>query len=688
MEHIWRKFSFVILEILQVWNIRCAVVISLFFQILLIFLAPLRKRHSSYLASTIIWSAYLLADWTAIYAIGSIVNSGRIICPNIELVSNPSDASAALWAPFMLLHLGGPDSITAFSLEDNELWLRHLVRMLAQLSAVCYVYYVARPMATPFWLVILLVCLAGTIKYGERTRSLYLASLGTLKDSIRPEPDSGPINTRLMVMEESRLPAVIVKVNESEGNAENVTVPRQPLQVIQEGYRLYKIFRGLIVDHMFSFHERNESRVFFFGLRPDEAFKIMEVELNFMYSELFTKMATLHRNYYGYLFRFTCTALIVAALPILLFGTPHEKLPSNEIPITCALFVGAIVLDLFALIKILFSDWTIARLEHSKFLKIIHAVHKRMSNQARWSGRVSQHNFIKYSLKKRSQWFESMIDRFGIKSTYDEIKYKYSKHVSIGEDGLKEFIFNGLKEKAQKAQATRAAKEMCDSRGKGAITGHENLESVKNSVIDIEYDESVLLWHIATDLLYFTLKDAPDHDEEATTTAITYNNKLNRRQICKILSDYMLYLIVMRPTMMSAVVDISQIRFQDACAEAMRFFNSRKSISEPREACQELLLLVNTTVKPAEVKGDRSKSLLLDACILAKDLRTIDRDEMWMMMSGVWLELICYGASHCKGHGHAQQLSKGGELITFVWLLMTHFGLGGQFRIEAAPEPN
>ncbi|GKB41545.1 hypothetical protein Tco_0886487 [Tanacetum coccineum] len=35
-------------------------------------------------------------------------------------------------APFLLLHLGGPDSITVFALEDNELSLRHFVEIVFQ----------------------------------------------------------------------------------------------------------------------------------------------------------------------------------------------------------------------------------------------------------------------------------------------------------------------------------------------------------------------------------------------------------------------------------------------------------------------------------------------------------------------------------------------------------------------------
>ena len=66
----------------------------------------------------IIWSAYLLVDTTAIYALGHMsVNSSKWL---------PEHQLMAFWAPFLLLHLGGQDNITAYSIEDNRLWLRHL----------------------------------------------------------------------------------------------------------------------------------------------------------------------------------------------------------------------------------------------------------------------------------------------------------------------------------------------------------------------------------------------------------------------------------------------------------------------------------------------------------------------------------------------------------------------------------
>ncbi|KAF0903517.1 hypothetical protein E2562_027951 [Oryza meyeriana var. granulata] len=57
------------------------------------------------------------------------------------------------------------------------------------------------------------------------------------------------------------------------------------------------------------------------------------------------------------------------------------------------------------------------------------------------------------------------------------------------------------------------------------------------------------------------------------------------------------------------------------CAEARRFFNSAKPWDPDHKDARQMLLSVNTSKKPADVKGDRSKSVLFNACILTKVLR-------------------------------------------------------------------
>ncbi|RYQ92325.1 hypothetical protein Ahy_B09g098528 isoform C [Arachis hypogaea] len=153
----------------------------------------------------------------------------------------------------------------------------------------------------------------------------------------------------------------------------------------------------------------------------------------------------------------------------------------------------------------------------------------------------------------------------------------------------------------------------------------------------------------------------------------------------RLFSNYMMYLLVRRPSMLPN--GIGQIRFDDTCAEAKELLLERKYMKKGKEA-SDMILQVNTEIPPSEVKGDRSKSVLFDACRLAKSLQALEteknwsKEEKWEMISRVWLEMLCHAASHCRGLEHARQLSRGGELLTHVWLLMAHLGITEQFQIS------
>nr|CAD1832896.1 unnamed protein product [Ananas comosus var. bracteatus] len=108
--------------------------------------------------------------------------------------------------------------------------------------------------------------------------------------------------------------------------------------------------------------------------------------------------------------------------------------------------------------------------------------------------------------------------------------------------------------------------------------------------------------------------------------------------------------------------------------------HGRRQLTPEQE--RKRLLQVNTDVPPAVVKGDRSKSVLFDACILAKRLLAMG-ERKWEVMSAVWAEMLAYTACHCQAREHARQLSRGGELATVVWLLMAHVGLGKLYQIQA-----
>jgi hypothetical protein len=142
----------------------------------------------------------------------------------------------------------------------------------------------------------------------------------------------------------------------------------------------------------------------------------------------------------------------------------------------------------------------------------------------------------------------------------------------------------------------------------------------------------------------------------------------------------MLYLLVMLPTMMSAVAGIGQKRFIDTCKDAQNNFFDFLG----RETYQEYKQNFTRSIEELQ-RNPRKPSLLFDASDLAKELGNLEWQKRWGVMSQVWVELLSYAASHCRANTHAAQLSQGGEFFTFVWLLMSHFGIGDQIQILEGP---
>jgi hypothetical protein len=126
-------------DAVQWWEgsqLRILVLASLFVQYFLLVTATMRKYRVWPWVKLFTWLAYLASDALAIYALATLFNRHR----KQEWVStHRKDAMLeALWAPILLMHLGGQDSITAYNIEDNELWSRHFLTAVSQVSTKHY----------------------------------------------------------------------------------------------------------------------------------------------------------------------------------------------------------------------------------------------------------------------------------------------------------------------------------------------------------------------------------------------------------------------------------------------------------------------------------------------------------------------------------------------------------------------
>ncbi|KAM4099849.1 hypothetical protein ACB094_05G023200 [Castanea mollissima] len=405
---------------------------------------------------------------------------------------------------------------------------------------------------------------------------------------------------------------------------------------LQDAYNFFKTFKQLFADLILSIQNKVNSQSFFQSVSCDPAFKVIEVELGFMYDVFYTKAFKVY-SLPGCVFRlisFSCTVSV-----LFLFSIPEKHAHSRaNVIITYVLLGGATILEIYAVLLLLTSDWTKLWLSKHKNA-VVDLLHGGITffdsiplfGIKNWSNTLGQYNLIEFCLKLRPP------------------KCSFLR---------KELIFLRIVEKSRNARNDlKTCKDLCASWGDRVFNdprclneiSKENLEKLKES-IEVEIDQSILLWHFATNLCY-------NYDQSTTQNPDSSPNC----EASKLLSDYM---------------------FQDTCAEAIEFFEERNSISDVKQACMTLRQ-VNTEIPPSEVKGDRSKSVLFDGCRLAKSSQILGNIERkWELISHVWVEILCYSASKCRWSHHAQQLTRGGELLTHVWLLMARLGITEQFQIS------
>ncbi|KAL2898731.1 HAUS augmin-like complex subunit 6, partial [Bienertia sinuspersici] len=652
-------------EVWEAEEIRVLILISLTIQALLTILAPYRKRCSHGCFKLFIWLLYLLADVVAMYTIGLISNNkGHHFVQTMELL--------ALWASFLLLHLGALFYASRDNFRDSTMTKPEPGPNYARLMEE---YYSAK---------------TANIPADFKGKDDVLQNNDT---NFEHNQNDGPPSDR----EGPQLADREDEDGSMHGDHERPDAFKDPKEImVRDAYKYYQMYRPLLAEGFLSLKERKSSRNFFLS-KPDkfDAFRIIEIELNLIYDAFYTKSFLLQTTR-AYL-RALCFISVI--LSLVLFSLNWDlRTQKTDVIITLILFCGAITLDICAGFMFVLSDWWLIIISTkkgtwvSKIMKILPCLRiAKKTDSKRWSNCISKYNLMKYCSRKlpkllRSKWI------YDFKYVRDFlIKLDYVKTEAINKD-LLEFVITEIWKKAEQASDIKDAKEVFSARGNLALEPDYELASTCLTpwTTDVDYDESLMIWHLATDICYWS----SDNDEKSKS-----------RELSKALSDYMLYLVIWQQSLLSSVVGMSETRFQDTCAEAQKFMNNEKisigiikkvkkwfhcTTSGHRDSSIETLksnwykkfservLGVKAVVEPMVAKGDKSKSVLFDACRLAKQLKMFG-DDQWEITSKVWLELLCYAAVRCSPRYHIAQLSKGGELITLVWLFMAHLGLGERF---------
>lgn len=331
-------------------EIRVLVLVSLLLQVILVGLGSRRKLTRRIWLRIIVWAAYMSADWIATVALGNLATLGGY-CGHKSL--EPKDLLQSFWAPFLLLHLGGPDAITAYALEDNELWLRHLLGLIVEVGVAFYVLLrSASGGNATLTFIAIPVFIAGIIKYGERTWVLRSSSAKNFRSSLLSAPDAGPDYVEFVENRDG---------NERDPVALTV-LPHEDVKsndYLHQAEFLFKRFKYLFADLILGYYERTDCYSIISNKSSEEAFKLVEVELSFLYDLPYTKASFVY-SWLGILHRVITFLASVSALVTfsILICFKKNRYPAADITITCILLLGAVVMEVYALVSLVYSDWT------------------------------------------------------------------------------------------------------------------------------------------------------------------------------------------------------------------------------------------------------------------------------------------------------------------------------------------
>jgi hypothetical protein len=238
-----------------------------------------------------------------------------------------------------------------------------------------------------------------------------------------------------------------------------------------------------------------------------------------------------------------------------------------------------------------------------------------LRSNKRWKASTAQ-SVLKDDQESPNKYFSKLFSTGHIQSWED-----------VGDD-LKKFIFKHLLTKSSRCSFQVDPIMILAERGGDALRSYSYycFEELGWSVVEKDFHESFLMWHIAVNTCF------KQNSCDSTNCNISIS-----------LSRYMMYLWEDLPFMLP------------------------KQLGEPK-------------YKQAVSDGDMKEGVgkLIDSLERLETEDGLSVERKWEMISEVLVEMLFYAASQCGWKEHAKALSQGGELITFVAVLMSHLGLHRQ----------
>ncbi|KAF7074344.1 hypothetical protein CFC21_079228 [Triticum aestivum] len=696
------------------WQLRILVLASLLVQWLLFPSAAMRKFAIPSWFRSIIWLAYQGSDALAVYALANLFSRQR----RQDCTSGQGNSILeVVWAPVLLVHLGGQDIISAYNIEDNELWTRHVLVAVSQITVAIYVFCKSWPGGDKRLLqAAIMFFIPGVLKCLEKPVVLKNASINSLVSSSEPPPtetyqftlDDGRISGDINILENYvQVVGKYFRENPDPDKQGNITHPSH-----------------LFVDLASSYGDRFDVLSLFMPLDGEEAYDLLQGGLSNMFNLFYTKetlstpssghMRHPWQLYWGLLLRYTCLYLPWAAIG--LFHNCHREAYNDyDVKVTYALFCCTAVLETYSMgTKMSLTDSFLSKFgDIPAVVRLFPVLTKKRRSQFR----VSQYSLIGFFARKRRHSMKMCI--LSLLQCKDLLDHRWCMKPCYSSVAITKLVLEYAKKGWEdEISDVDSYWKFNDNRGQWTLQGKCEQDLIWS--LRGPFDKTVILWHIATDFCFYTSVDhqcapiqcnegiAPGqgHGCAARCGISPYHERAVR---CREMSSYMMHLLFINPEMllpgtrrnlfMSANAELENILMNDKPSVEAILKGDKPSLQDilrgnksliqflkgkkpsHKEIKRGLVEIIITKMKTREVPSDveenpAEEGFINDAWKISEALSALgDENKMWEVIEGVWVEMLCFSASRCRGYLHAKSLGTGGELLTYVWLLLSHMGM-------------
>ncbi|CAO2189096.1 unnamed protein product [Urochloa humidicola] len=236
----------------------------------------------------------------------------------------------------------------------------------------------------------------------------------------------------------------------------------------------------------------------------------------------------------------------------------------------------------------------------------VHALFSNKYDFFAWIHRVAQYNLIGFFARdKNPTKLLKLAQRFGCKDYVDQ--HWYVEHCPSS-FAITELVIQQVKDGWKNyIQGTSTYWAFNDRRGQVTIQ-QEGCDVELCSTLEAPFDESVLVWHIATDVCYYQGASQASHLKAAAS--------------CREISNYLVYLLVTSPDMLMAGTRASIL--SDASEELRSMFKSDKTLPSEGDLTRE----IHRRAQPSR-DAAATEAFVPRASKLASQLLALDGDKRW-----------------------------------------------------------